>query len=129
MFDKAIEIIDIKVKNIIVPTPLVGEGTKYSNGFFCSDNFEELSSYKISCEHGIFGSLLFTFIVIFVRINIFSIKMFVQNYLSRYKRHQFGVPNRQKAIKKTSSGLIGKFTMEKSCLRAVFLENFFLFLF
>ena len=36
--------------------------------------FEELSRFKVSCEHWIFGSLLFTFTVIFVRINVFSTK-------------------------------------------------------
>ena len=69
--------------------------------------------FKVLCEHGKFGSLLFTFSVIFVRINIYSKKILIQNYLSRYKMHQFGVPNRRKAIKKTSSGLIGKFNIEK----------------
>ena len=56
--------------------------------------FDELSRFKVSCEHGICGSLLFTFSVTFARINIFSIKFFIQNYLLRYKMHQFGVPNR-----------------------------------
>ena len=41
--------------------------------------FEELSSFKVSCEHWIFGSLLFTFTVIFVRINVFSTKNLIQN--------------------------------------------------
>ena len=27
--------------------------------------------------------------------------------------HQYGVPNKQNAIKETSSGLIGKFTLKK----------------
>ena len=39
--------------------------------------------------------------------------------------NQLCVPNRLKAIKKTSSGLIGKFTLKKIefCMRAHFLEN------
>ena len=41
--------------------------------------FEELSRFKVSCEHWIFGSLLFTFTVIFVRINVFSTKNLIQN--------------------------------------------------
>ena len=41
--------------------------------------FEELSMFKVSCEHWIFGSLLFTFTVIFVRINVFSTKNLIQN--------------------------------------------------
>ena len=41
--------------------------------------FEELSRFKFSCEHWIFGSLLFTFTVIFVRINVFSTKNLIQN--------------------------------------------------
>ena len=27
---------------LVVPTPLVGEGITYSNGFFCPDNFGQL---------------------------------------------------------------------------------------
>ena len=38
----------------------------------------------------------------------------MQNYLSRDKMHQVGVPNRRKAIKKTSSGLIRKFTIKNT---------------
>ena len=38
--------------------------------------FEELSRFKVSCEHWIFGSLLFTFTVIFVRINVFLLKFY-----------------------------------------------------
>ena len=41
--------------------------------------FEELSRFNVSCEHWIFGSLLFTFTVIFVRINVFSTKNLIQN--------------------------------------------------
>ena len=41
--------------------------------------FEELSRFKVSCEHWIFDSLLFTFTVIFVRINVFSTKNLIQN--------------------------------------------------
>ena len=41
--------------------------------------FEELSRFKVSCEHWIFGSLLFTFTVFFVRINVFSTKNLIQN--------------------------------------------------
>ena len=37
--------------------------------------------------------------------------MLIQNYNSRHKLIQFSVPNRRKAIKKSSSGLIGKFTI------------------
>ena len=42
--------------------------------------------------------------------------------------HQFGVRNRRKAVKKTSSGLTGKFTIKKFefYLRPVFLEKFLL---
>ena len=47
----------------------------FLNFFF----FEELSRIELLCEHGIFGSLLFTFTVIFVRINLFSTKNLVQN--------------------------------------------------
>ena len=93
--------------------------------------FEELSRFKFSCEHGIFGSLLYISIVIFVRNNIFSMKNLIQNYLLRKKMHQFDVLNRREAIKKTCSGLIEKFTIKKLeiRLRAVFLEKFLLFCF
>ena len=56
--------------------------------------FEESSRFKVSWEHGIFGSLLFTFTAIFARINILSIKNLIQIYISRHKMHQIGVPNR-----------------------------------
>ena len=83
--------------------------------------FEELSRFESSSEHVIFGSLLFTFSVISVRINI-SIKKLNQNYLSRYKMHQFGSPNTRKKIKKTSSGLTGKFNIKiEIYLSAVFI--------
>ena len=85
---------------------------------------EELSSFKVSCEHGIFGSLLFNFNAIFVRINIFLIKILIHNYLSHYKMHQFSVPNRRNAIKKTISALIGKFTIKN--IRILFESCFFL---
>ena len=39
--------------------------------------FEELSRFKVSCKYWIFGSLLFTFTVIFVRINVFSTKKLI----------------------------------------------------
>ena len=85
--------------------------------------FEELSRFKVSCEHEIFGSLLFTFSLIFVRINIFSINILNQNYLSRYKKHEFGAPKTRKTVKKTRSGLIGKFTINK--IRILFESCFF----
>ena len=55
----------------------------------------------------------------------------MQNNISSQKMIQFCVPNRQKAIKKTSSGLIGKFTIKKIefYLRVVFLVNFIFFCF
>ena len=40
--------------------------------------------------------------------------------------HEFGVPNRRKAIKKTSSGLTGKFTIKK--IRILFQSCFLDFL-
>ena len=42
---------------------------------------------------------------------------------------QFVVPNRLKAIKKTSSGLIGKFTIKKNriLIESSFLKTFFAF--
>ena len=36
--------------------------------------FEELSRFKILCEHGIFGMILFTFRGTFVQIKVFSLK-------------------------------------------------------
>ena len=60
----------------------------------------------------------------FVRINIFSMKILIQNYLSRYKMHQFGVPTKRKAIRKTSSGLIGKLSEKfEIYLRAEFFRQ------
>ena len=76
--------------------------------------FEELSRIEVLCEHGIFGMILFTLSVIFLQIKIFSIKIVFQIYISCHKLNQLCVPNRLKAIKKTSSGLIGKFTIKKS---------------
>ena len=57
--------------------------------------FEELSRFKVLCEHGIFGIILFTFSVIFVQIKIFSIKILIQIYISLYKIKQF-FANRRK---------------------------------
>ena len=53
-------------------------------------------------------------------------KILIYSYISRYKMHKFVVPIGQKAIKKTSSGLTGKFTFKKiqilfgSCLFTFF---------
>ena len=84
--------------------------------------FEELSRIEVLCEHWIYGMILFTFTVIFLQIKIFSMKMVFQIYISCHKMNQLCVPNRLKAIKKTSSGLIGKFTIKKTefFLRALF---------
>ena len=112
---------------------LVQRRIRNKKDFFEIYFHKEILRFKFLCEHGICGSFLFTFREIFVRINNFSIKVLIQNYLSRYKMHQFGVPNRRKAIEKTSSGLIGKFTIKKNFkfnLRTVFLRKYFiLFLF
>ena len=67
---------------------------------------------------------LFTFSLIFLQIKIFSIKTVFQTGISCQKMNQFCVPNRLKAIKKTSSGLIGSFNNKKKFeiyLRALFL--------
>ena len=61
----------------------------------------------------IFGMILFTLRRIFIQIKIFSVKIVIQNYISCHKMNPFCVPNRRKAIKKTSSGLIGKFFIKK----------------
>ena len=59
-----------------------------------------------------FGMTLFTFMGFFVQIEIFSIKIVIQNLTSRYKINYFYVPNGRKATKKTCSGHIGKFTIK-----------------
>ena len=60
--------------------------------------------------------------MIFLQIKIFSIKTVFQTYISCQKMNQFRVPNRLKAIKKTSSVLVGSFNIKKirNFLRAVF---------
>ena len=54
--------------------------------------FEELSRFEVLCEYGIFGMILFSCSVIFVQIKIFSIKILIQSYISRYKMKQFVFP-------------------------------------
>ena len=82
--------------------------------FFFNFGFnEELLRFKVSCEYRILGSLFFILIVICVGINTFSMIILIQNYLSRYKLHPFGVPDKLKAIKKPSSGLTGEFIIKK----------------
>ena len=73
----------------------------------------------------------FTFTVIFVRISIFSIETLVHFYISGHKLPQFGVTNRWKTIKKTSSGLIRKFTTKKSnsLWELFFFRKIYIFLF
>ena len=74
---------------------------------------------------------LFTISVIFLQIKILFIKIVLENKNSRNKMNQFCVPNKLKAIKKTSSGLIEKFTIKKNFefyLRALFNKTFLLFL-
>ena len=118
-----------------VPNPLVGEGTIYSNGFFCSINFgrsiysswrnmssiikkliqrrirnlknflnfvffQELSRFELSCEHLIFGSLFVQFYRNFRWITIFSMIIFILNYISSRKTNHFSDPNWRKAIKR-----------------------------
>ena len=56
--------------------------------------------FKILCEHLIFGMILFTFRGNFVQIKFFSLKLVIQNYISRHKMNLFCVPNRRKAIKR-----------------------------
>ena len=66
---------------------------------------------------------LFTFSVIFLQIQIFSIKVVFQTEISCQKMNQFRVPNRLKVIKKTSSDLIGSFNIKK--IRNLFESSFF----
>ena len=54
------------------------------------------------------------FSINFLQIEIISLKTVFQNYTSCHKMHQFCVPYRLKAIKKTNSDLIGKFTIKKN---------------
>ena len=85
--------------------------------------FEEISRIEILWEHGIFGMILFTFRVIFYKIMIFLIKILIQNYISRQNWINFEFHIKRKAIKKTSSDLIGIFTIKKFelfYLRALF---------
>ena len=73
--------------------------------FLNFDCYEELLRFKFSFERGIVGSHMFTFSVIFVRINNFYIKNLIQSYLSCSKMHQFGVPKRKQTTEKSSSAL------------------------
>ena len=66
--------------------------------------FEELSRFRVLCEHEIFGMILFIFSEIFLQIKIISRNVVFQNYISCHKMHQFCVPNRLKAIKKDYLG-------------------------
>ena len=68
--------------------------------FFNFVVFEELSRIEVLCEHGIFGMILFTFSVIFLKIKIFSIKIVLQIYISCHKMNQLRVPNNLKATKR-----------------------------
>ena len=45
---------------------------------------EELLRFKVLCEHRTFDMILFTFSLIFVQLKIFSIKISVQDNISRY---------------------------------------------
>ena len=85
--------------------------------------FEELSKIEILCEYGIFCMILFTFSVTFLQIKIFSIKIVFQIFISWHKMNKLRVPNSLKAIKKTSSGLIYKFTIKKNWI--LFESSFF----
>ena len=87
--------------------------------------FEELSTIEVLCEHGIFGMILFISSVIFLQIKILSKKIIFQINISCHKLNQLCVPNRLKAIKKTSSCLIGKFTIKQNRILfdSSFLEN------
>ena len=48
----------LNVLDIIVPTPLEGGGTIYSNGFFCSDNFGRSTYSPQRVETGITKKLV-----------------------------------------------------------------------
>ena len=106
-FFSAEAIVSYSTQILIVRTPLVGEGTIYSNVFFVQKIcifrffrgvivffrgaffrgvfFEELSRIEVLCEQGIFCLILFTFSVIFLQIKVFFIKKFIQNYISCHK--------------------------------------------
>ena len=58
--------------------------------------------------------ILFIFSVIFVKIKIFSIKTFIQIFISRYKMNQFCVPNRRKAIQRLVLVSSGRLLLKKS---------------
>ena len=53
----------------------------------------------------------------------FCVNTGYQTYISGQKMNKFRVPNRVKAIKKTSSGLIGSFNIKK--IRNLFESSFF----
>ena len=72
---------------------------------------------------------LLTFSVIFLQI-IFSIKIVFQTKISCQKMNQFCVLKRLKALKKTSSGLIGWFNFKKksnSIWELFFIKYFYIF--
>ena len=79
---------------------------KIKKMFFLSGGLPRIENL---CEHGIFVH----FNVIFLQIKILSIKNSISNLISCQKMKQLCVPNRLKALKKNSSGLIGRFNTKK----------------
>ena len=52
--------------------------------FLKFDFSEELSWFKILCEHPTFGQFCSLFSLIFVQMKIFSTEISIQDYISRY---------------------------------------------
>ena len=76
--------------------------------------FEELWRFRVLCKRVIFGINLITFRGIFVQIKVFFYEHIISKLHFTPQNESICVPNRRKAIKKTSSGLIEKFTIKKS---------------
>ena len=74
--------------------------------------FEELSRIEVLCEHVIFGMISFTFSVIFLQSMIFSLKIFHSKKNFTPQKESFMYSYYTKDDKKTSSGVIGKFTIK-----------------
>ena len=64
---------------------LVQQRVRNYNEFLISFFFEELSRFRVSCEHVMFGMILLPFRVFFVQIQIFSLKKLIQNCFLCYK--------------------------------------------
>ena len=96
--------------------------------FKITKDYFDFRCFRGVIEDWIFVWYLFTFSVIFLQIKSFSNWIVFQIEISFKKIYQLCVPYRLKAIKKTSSGLIGSFNIKSSkSIWELFFSKIFLF--